>query len=599
MSDDERERDRDEACERLQRAVEAVAGGPPSIVDLYALDPLFEYRDMVLPARDALLASWSRAGNAAAWAVELRRPPPDWSLWFASYDRRRVTSEALTNRAAEWAARGPDRMFDAHRHLSPTSDVARLHLLALFELDPRGAIEWVASLPLQDMVWAGAHQIDLSTKSALIDEVLAESSADAVLLVLADTIERQARRASMRGNARRWASGAGSPPDENESPAELRLRHRTIAGLLVSRADAGAMLGPWMRTLVRYVDRASGVVADPASGRIAQIAMNEVELALEIAEPVNLAPAPSLDTACVTARIVADRGNLHAEVHWAEWGQLVIAEHDSLFATHAAQWRIAGWALCNVGDPLVAWLDAARSLEPVSRRRTRGYSERPQPVPHLVMPGIFAAMHIGSVAAPLWRSAYELARRLFLLDGGATADTIEHSLCADVFVAFRRVFGADDRLLDELLAQLPTDKHVISARRHVAPAPALAPPPSGEQRLLPVRINDCIDAMWFGSGFQGHKPFIDTHDGSLVDLPAERRMAHHAPLPDPPNVDWRFRRFDNLNADADPDLTVTQELLPTLLAPGERRRQWDEFDREADKLYIIEWLATLGIKPAG
>lgn len=459
----------------LLRRVEEVANASPSLEALYALEPNFEYNHFWHPAYKLLLQCCEAQRSQDAWRAELRRPPPDLVIWLSLHRRRNVTPAGIQDAAQRWRSMGSERMLAFHHAASGVLEgVAAVHLALLADLDPIGAVEYVSALPSEHLVWPAVYRIELHKRQELIDRVLAEShSRDAVLLCVACILDEQSAHVRGLVNDRRQNNhDGGAGPAVNDVPenawTSIAHRHRQLAIALMQRHDAGAVLGPWIRHLVRCVDHPIDFDQEQRPS-IAMVALGQVLSALPDGSALELERASEPNAACLVARMLVNARTDRGNTDWEEWQSLLLAEHDSLHFCASVGWQAAAKALLRADDPHAAWVQVARSLQPILRRRARHHSSDVDPVIHLVMPGLYASAFLGVEGAALWLSVFEFARRQFLVDQPPGNDP-KYRLCSDAFTVFRWIFRTADAL-DRALALLPTPAHVGWAREQLGESP--------------------------------------------------------------------------------------------------------------------------------
>jgi hypothetical protein len=172
------------------------------------------------------------------------------------------------------------------------------------------------------------------------------------------------------------------------------------------------------------------------------------------------------DAACLLARILATPAVAGADGEWDEWQTLLLEEHRSLHGCRGIAWEIAGRSLARLADPCAAWVRTARALQPLFRARMREHSSEVDPLVHLVMPAMYASMLTTSGRQQLWSSAFELARRQFLVDR-KPASEFGYWLCAEVFAVAPLVL-VDGDALERAIELLPTAAHVHRAREQIS-----------------------------------------------------------------------------------------------------------------------------------
>jgi hypothetical protein len=245
-------------------------------------------------------------------------------------------------------------------------------------------------------------------------------------------------------------------------------RHRLLATTLMQRHDAGAVLGPWIRHLVRCVDHPIDFDREQRPS-IAMVALGQVLAALSAGSTLELERASEPNAACLVARMLVNTRTRRGSTDWEEWQSLLLEEHGSLQFCASVGWQAAAEALLRADDPRAVWVHTARVLQPILRRRARHPTSDVDPVIHLVMPGVYASARLGSEGATLWSSAFELARRQFLVDRPPANDP-KYRLCSHVFAAFPQISHNTD-LLERMLALLPTSMHVEWAREQLGEPP--------------------------------------------------------------------------------------------------------------------------------
>lgn len=447
--------------------VEAIVDSEPSLDALYALESSLLYSDFWHEVYAVLHAGCETRGMREAWRVELLCPPPNPVMWLSFLDRKESSQAALQDAARRWTARGPHRMFIAHHHVPGILEgIAAVHITLLANLDPVGAVEYVAGLSSEFLVWPTERRIRLHEQPALIDRVLSESCVqDAVLLSLAcefdahclsiDTLEKQLR----------WFQGteASAPAQTalDEAWSSMPERYHQLSTALMQRTDAGCLVGPWIRHLVSCADRTMHLGLD-ASSRVAMTALKQMLAAVPEGSPVELGFVDPLDATMLVARMLFHTRVGRGAQDWQEWEDLLVAENDSLRSCSDVAWQAAAEALLRMAAPRTAWMQTARALQPVLRRRARSHSSNVDPVLHLIMAGLYAAVHMEVDAAAQWWSLFELALRQFLTDRPAVSDP-SYRLCAHVFAAFPRIFS-DPGDFHRALCLLPTAAHVEWAR---------------------------------------------------------------------------------------------------------------------------------------
>lgn len=461
----------------LLRRVEQVANATPDLEALYAVESDFEYSDFWHPAYKLLLQRCEAQGSQDAWRAELRRSPPDLVIWLSLHRRHNVTPAGIQDAAQRWRSMGPERMLVSHHAVSGGLEgVAAVHLAVLADLDPIGAVEYVSGLPSEYLVWPAVYRIKLHQRQELVYRVLAESnSRDAVLLCLACVLDEQSAHVRGLVNDRprnNHDGGAGPAVDAVPEDAWTSIghRHRQLAAALMQRHDAGAVLGPWIRHLVRCVDHPIDFDQEQRPS-IAMVALGQILAALPDGSDLVLERASEPNAACLVARMLVNTRTGRGSTDWQEWQSMLLAEHDSLRLCASVGWHAAAKALLRADDPHAAWVKTARVLQPIFRRRARCHSSDVDPVAHLVMPGMYASACLGREGAALWSSVFELARRQFLIDRPPENEP-EYRLCSHIFAAVPRIFNDTD-MLERMLALLPTPAHVGWAREQPGESPQI------------------------------------------------------------------------------------------------------------------------------
>jgi hypothetical protein len=269
------------ALAELRRRVAEAADASPSLEALYALEPTFVYSDFWQPAREQLMQRCEAAEVRAAWLDELRRTAPDPLTWLGHH-RSEATRTALEEAARSWSAQTPERMLAPHHHIPGVLDsVGAVHVALLGDLDPVGAVEYVAALQSEHLIWRAVRRLPLRENDGLIDQVVATSrSRDAVLLCLGCVFDTQRASVGAHINESRWNAGDQRGFDADAALGQMWQtvipeRHRRLADALVRRHDAGAVLAPWIRHLVRNADSAV-LSKDDHLPKIARIALENV-----------------------------------------------------------------------------------------------------------------------------------------------------------------------------------------------------------------------------------------------------------------------------------------------------------------------------------
>jgi hypothetical protein len=506
-----------EARNALAAQVSRIDDNSPSLMALYDLNPLLTYNDLWQDARCLLRDRWTTPTVRDAWRDALLGAPPDDAFWIHSFDRMRGRGTALVEAAKSWQSKPPDRMFHAHHHIASGVDgVAAIHVMLLSDLDPVGAIEFVATRSSEYLIWAGVGMLNLGQKADLVDEVLRRSECqDAVLLTLACTLDQQRAEVNRQENAIRWTHTDTTAKAEAQASLDLLwreglpARHVAIAKALAARVDAGTILGPWMRHLVLSADMTSDVqgASRPMLARIALDALTDLASGIELQQSTK----PSV--ACVVARVIAANGrDDQLEQHWQEWVDLILNEDHSLERCGDISWSVVGDLLARLPDPLSAWRSLTTKLQPLLRRRARvGGWEHDDVVFPLVIVGVNAAARLGSAGRGLLNQVYDTALRHFLTNL-PPHNHRSFKLPAYVFAACPRVVPerAD---IDAMLARLPLGSHVALARKQMGAASGESHGQASPHQEISVRAY----FRWLGRGG------ADAPEGALDDwLAAER-----------------------------------------------------------------------------
>lgn len=455
-----------QAREHLLQKVKEVATAPASLDALYTLEGSIEYSHLWYDAREQLRAAVERTETETAWSFELRRSPPDTKLWLPFVYRRETTAFAMQKSMAEWEAKGLDGFFTPHHHIPGiTEGAAAVHITLLSDIDPVAAVEYAAALPSAYLVWPAAHRLQISERPDLVDRVLRESSQEkAVMLSLA--CELDAARMLVDNLAR--SKDEGNVEMTNDAwDVKIPSRLRTVGRLLLARADAGTVIGVWMRHLLRVATHETKDRELDAGSRIAMTGLDQLLAEVKASHSAPQLPVTSArDAADLVARmLLAQEGD--GVSLWEGWCELARAEHRTLDPNNTVYWGAAADALRRHADPYATWMNSMRTLEPLLRTRARGIEGDADPVVHMVMPAANAAAAMGEHGGQLWWALYERARRHFFVDAPRD-DEYGYGLCSAVFGAFPKVFGDRDDRLASALQLLPTQKHVEWARAYVA-----------------------------------------------------------------------------------------------------------------------------------
>lgn len=466
------------ARDALATRVSEIDDASPSVAALYDLDSFLTFSDLWHDARRQLLARWTTTEVRTGWRTALLESPPEDAFWIHSFDRMRGASGGLVDAARSWKLKPPDRMFRPHHYVPQGLDgVAALHVALLSDLDPLAAVEFVATRSSEYLIWSGSGMIDLGNNEELVDNVLTRSDCrDAVLLAMACTLDHQCAELSRRANIDRWTSTDAAAEAEARAALDLlwreRLpaRHSAIAKMILARDDAGDILGPWMRHLVRSADLPFNAESAPLS-RLARLSLDALKTALEHGVEIEQSTTP--DAACLVARMIAtDGSDAQREVLWQQWSDLILSENESLERCGEIAWGVAGHTLAGLPDPISAWRLLASKLEPYLRRRARrdGWDHDDVFFP-FVLVGINAAAYLGTAGQLLLKQVFETSLRHFLV-GRPPNNHRSFDLPAYVFAACPSV-TLESADIDAMLSRLPLQSHVeLAQKQMVRPDPS-------------------------------------------------------------------------------------------------------------------------------
>jgi len=441
----------------LARARE-VAKGEPSQQAFYALEKEVEYSSHWCDAREQLLATWTQQGSREEWQTALLTTPPDLNLLIDRFDRSR-TSVDWEHEKEAWLAEGRDRMYGRPRP-ARTSDAFAAHIKLLHSFDPASAADYVAGLPSGGLVWAGAFFSDLWRDVEEVEGLVANAGGAAADLVLAGLFE------AIEGQCRQAVRDQQDDPftitnEEHERAVEKEVQRfapgwlEAVCDAVLSRSDAAAVIGPWLRYLVSTADGSRGQRNHHAS--LASLALGQLEQALaDLAVSIEIPPLTRTSPKCVLARMFSRQAQSQDSADlWHEWTELLLDEEVSLLGCGQLAWNLVAGSLLDTGSATTEWTSSLVRLQPLFRQYERSPSHRPTAC-NLFLPGAIVAVR--QVDRDLWLKVFEQARRYALVCCPPPSEYLEYRLPALVAQLYPRVFQSNT-VSKEILVLLPTDEH--------------------------------------------------------------------------------------------------------------------------------------------
>jgi hypothetical protein len=420
---------------------------------------------------DALLRRLDRDPAADSWRAMLTSPPADALAWLHSYDGGSHVALALEEAAARAFPRPPDGLLDdLHTHASFNA-VGRLHLELVYRLDPRAAAEMICGLPSDDLVRGACRLlVQWGVDEPALIRTLSPPACGLFLAAFAADVDFELQRRAPRAHTPHPMTIADI--EEHARYAEevegaYAARYADLAQALSERQDDDRMLGPWLAFLAGRRRRVFVTAAHVHPGQEFVPLRSSARVFVERHRAVSFAGTPTTPAVLLARAILLEAAPGDSDVAcsiWEDWTALLVSAHPSLRTDDEVTAQVMGWVLAQCSTPDGTWRRTAQRIQP----RARSYERSPwgeiDVVASVVVSAGCAAAELERAGEALWRDAFAMAIRHFLVVADRDRDHPSRLLPAWLFHVFTRVFGPDDVELSTLLQRLPTAELVKDAR---------------------------------------------------------------------------------------------------------------------------------------
>jgi len=412
---------------------------------------------------EAFLRRLEQDPSASSWRALLISPPVDPLAWLHSYDRGSHLALALEESAARAFPRPPDALLEDLRPRTSFNTVGQLHLELAYRLDPCAAAEMICGLPTDDLVGAAHHLlILLGADVPNLIRTLSPPACGLFLAAFAVDVDSELQGRAPRAHTphpMRMVDVENHERYSEEVEGAYAARYAHLARALTERQDGDRMLGPWLTFLARRRGRVIVTGAHVHPGQELVPLRSSARVFVEGGRAISFAGTPTTPAVLLARATLLEAAPGAPDVArslWEDWTALLVSAHPSLRTDDEITAHVMGRVLAQCLTPHETWRCTAKRIQPQVRSYERWPWNTIDVVTSVVIAAGAAAEALEREGEALWREAFAMSVRHFLVAADRGREDLPRLLPAWLFHCFTRVFGADSGELLLLLQRLPT-----------------------------------------------------------------------------------------------------------------------------------------------